>query len=67
MASSQSNLFLPWLLGRKKRDFLIEPKRKFHDWLTSKGIRHTYVETPGAHVWIVWRRNIATFASLLFQ
>jgi enterochelin esterase family protein len=48
-------------------DRLIEPNRKFREWLTSKGIRHTDIETPGAHVWMVWRRNLATFAPLLFQ
>jgi len=25
------------------------------------------VETPGAHTWMVWRRNLAEFAPLLFR
>jgi enterochelin esterase-like enzyme len=37
------------------------------DWLKSKGIEHTGVETPGAHTWMVWRRNLADFAPLLFR
>jgi enterochelin esterase family protein len=48
-------------------DHLIEINRKFRDWLKSKGIQHTDVETRGAHSWMVWRRNLATFAPLLFQ
>jgi enterochelin esterase-like enzyme len=48
-------------------DFLIDLNRKLRDWLTSKGVRHTDVETPGAHTWMVWRRNLAAFAPLLFQ
>jgi enterochelin esterase family protein len=48
-------------------DFLIDMNRKLREWLTSKGVRHTGVETPGAHTWMVWRRNLATFAPLLFQ
>jgi len=48
-------------------DFLIAPNRKFRDWLKSKGIQHTTIETPGAHTWMVWRRNLAEFASLLFR
>jgi len=48
-------------------DRLIEINRKFHDWLKSKGIQHTYIETPGAHTWMIWRRNLVSFASLLFQ
>ncbi len=48
-------------------DRLIDVNRKFRDWLKSKGIEHTDVETPGAHAWMVWRRNLASFALLLFQ
>ncbi|HVH86345.1 MAG TPA: alpha/beta hydrolase-fold protein, partial [Terriglobales bacterium] len=48
-------------------DHLIETNRKIREWLTSKGIKHTDIETPGAHTWMVWRRNLATFAPLLFQ
>jgi enterochelin esterase-like enzyme len=47
-------------------DRLIEGSRKFRDWLKSKEIRHTGIETPGAHTWMVWRRNLAEFAALLF-
>jgi enterochelin esterase-like enzyme len=48
-------------------DRLIEINRKFRDWLKSRDIRHTGVETPGAHTWMVWRRNLAAFAPLLFR
>jgi len=48
-------------------DRLIDANRKFRDWLSSKDIRHTKIETPGAHTWMVWRRNLAAFAPLLFQ
>ncbi len=48
-------------------DRLIAPNRKFREWLTSKGIRHTDIETPGEHTWMVWRRNLSEFAALLFQ
>jgi len=48
-------------------DRLIEINRKFRDWLKAKGIQHTDIETPGAHTWMVWRRNLAAFAPLLFR
>jgi enterochelin esterase family protein len=48
-------------------DHLIDINRKFRDWLKSKGIQHRDIETPGAHTWMVWRRNLVSFASLLFQ
>jgi enterochelin esterase-like enzyme len=48
-------------------DGLINLNRKFREWLKSKGVEHTDIETPGAHTWMVWRRNLANFAPLLFQ
>lgn len=48
-------------------DGLIGPNRNFREWLKSKGINHTDIETPGAHTWMVWRRNLSNFAPLLFR
>jgi enterochelin esterase-like enzyme len=48
-------------------DRLIEPNRKFREWLTSKDVKHVDIETPGMHTWMVWRRNLAALAPLLFQ
>ena len=65
-ANTASQLHLLWIACGTD-DRLIEPNRKFREWLTSKEIRHTDIETPGAHTWMVWRRNLAAFAPLLFQ
>lgn len=48
-------------------DGLIKPNREFIAWLKTKGIEPTAIETPGMHTWMVWRRNLDTFAPLLFQ
>jgi enterochelin esterase-like enzyme len=48
-------------------DHLIAVNRKFRDWLKSKGIEHADIETPGAHSWMVWRRNLVEFTQLLFR
>jgi len=48
-------------------DRLIEINRKFRAWLASKKIQHVSIETPGAHNWLVWRRNLTDFSSLLFR
>jgi enterochelin esterase-like enzyme len=48
-------------------DSLIKTNRQFREWLTSKDVRHTDIETPGAHSWMVWRRNLAEFTPLLFR
>jgi enterochelin esterase family protein len=48
-------------------DHLIDINRSFRKWLASKSIVHVDIETPGAHTWMVWRRNLTDFASLLFR
>lgn len=48
-------------------DGLIKSNREFRQWLTQKGIHHVDIETPGAHVWPVWRRNLTEFAAKLFR
>ena len=63
---ANSQLRLLWIACGTD-DHLIEINRKLRAWLDSKDIHHTDVETPGAHTWMVWRRNLATFAPLLFQ
>jgi enterochelin esterase family protein len=65
-AKANEKLRLLWIACGTD-DRLIEPNRKLREWLTSKGVRHTDIETPGAHTWMVWRRNLAVFTPLLFQ
>jgi len=48
-------------------DHLITINRKFREWLKTKGVEHKDIETPGAHTWMVWRRNLTEFVSLLFR
>jgi putative tributyrin esterase len=35
-------------------DFLIEENRRFHSFLSEKGVAHEYVEGPGVHDWKFW-------------
>jgi enterochelin esterase-like enzyme len=65
-AKSSSRLRLLWIACGVD-DRLIDDNRKLRDWLKSKEVRHTWIETPGAHTWMVWRRNLAELASLLFR
>jgi enterochelin esterase family protein len=48
-------------------DRLIGHNRQFRDWLQSKGVSPRYVETSGSHTMMVWRRNLAELATLLFK
>src|SRR6267143_671435 len=48
-------------------DRLIELNRRLRSWLDAKGVHKVDVETPGAHTWMVWRRNLVAFSGLLFR
>jgi enterochelin esterase-like enzyme len=48
-------------------DRLITLNRNLREWLKTKGVQHVDIETPGMHTWMVWRRNLAEFAGLLFR
>ena len=65
-ANTNSQIRILWIACGTD-DRLITFNRKFRDWLTSKGIKHTDIETPGMHTWMVWRRNLSNFAPLLFR
>ncbi|MGH7485235.1 MAG: alpha/beta hydrolase-fold protein, partial [bacterium] len=65
-SKANAKLRLLWIACGTE-DRLIAPNRKFRDWLKSKDVQFTPIETPGVHSWMVWRRNLAAFAPLLFQ
>ena len=65
-AKVNQQLRLLWI-GIGSDDFLHSPVKLSHETLEKAGIRHVWVETPGAHVWTVWRKYLADFAPRLFQ
>src|SRR6266850_1671114 len=65
-AKVNAQLRLLWIACGTE-DSLINFNRKLREWLTSREVKHTTIETPGAHTWMVWRRNLAAFAPLLFR
>jgi enterochelin esterase-like enzyme len=66
-AKANSQLKLVWIACGVD-DGLNGVNRQFKAWLKSKDIQFTDLEIPGyAHVWPLWRRNVAELAPLLFQ
>ena len=65
-AKANQRLKLLWIACGTE-DRLITANRNLREWLKAKGIQHTDIETPGMHTWMVWRRNLAEFAPLLFR
>jgi enterochelin esterase family protein len=64
--SLNSKLRLLWI-ACGQQDGLIGVNKKLVEWLKSRGIKLTWVETPGGHSFLVWCRYLADFAHLLFQ
>ena len=65
-AKADSQIRLLWVACGTE-DGLIQGNREFKNWLESKNIKFTSIETPGAHTWMVWRRNLTEVAPLLFR
>jgi enterochelin esterase-like enzyme len=65
-ARANQRLHLLWIACGTDDD-LIKVNRSLREWLTTKGVKHADIETPGMHTWMVWRRNLAEFAALLFR
>jgi enterochelin esterase family protein len=65
-AKANQQLHLLWI-ACGTGDRLITLNRNLREWLKTKGVKATAIETPGMHTWMVWRRNLAEFAGLLFR
>jgi enterochelin esterase-like enzyme len=65
-AKANEQIRLLWIACGTE-DRLITANRNLREWLKTKGIQHTDIETTGKHTWMVWRRNLAEFAPLLFR
>jgi enterochelin esterase-like enzyme len=65
-AKANAQLHVLWIACGTE-DRLIGVNRKLREWLKNKGVKDTEIETPGSHTWMVWRRNLAEFAQLLFR
>ncbi|GAB1450403.1 alpha/beta hydrolase-fold protein [Draconibacterium sp.] len=66
MAQKNNGYKLYWI-GIGKTDFLIKPGEEFRKKLDDLGMKYTYVETDGGHIWKNWRIYLSEFAPLLFK
>jgi enterochelin esterase family protein len=65
-AADAKRLKLLWIACGTE-DGLIDANRQVRAFLTERGVSHEAIETPGAHTWLVWRRNLAEFTPKLFR
>jgi enterochelin esterase family protein len=61
-----AQLKLLWV-GVGRDDFLYAENVRFRDWLRSKNVDFEWVETAGAHTWMIWRRYLTDFLPRLFR
>jgi enterochelin esterase family protein len=66
-AAVNAKLGLLWIGVGQSDPLATAGLRKLDTDLTRDGIKHTYLETEGAHDYAVWRWCLVQFAPLLFQ
>ncbi len=59
------SLALLWI-GCGTEDGLFAPNTSFSQYLTARGVKHSFRATDGAHTWIVWRTYLLEVAPQLF-
>jgi len=65
-AATNAQLRLLWL-ACGEQDGLLGINQKLDAWLTTKGVRHSWTQIPGAHSFRTWRPLLVQFTSLLFR
>lgn len=65
-AAANARLKLLWIACGTE-DSAMAGARGTHEALQKAGIRHTFVESEGAHHWRVWRRYLRDLSPLLFK
>jgi enterochelin esterase family protein len=57
---------LYWI-GMGKTDFLYKSGVEYRERLDKIGMKYTYVESEGGHIWRNWRVYLSEFTPLLFK
>ena len=65
-AKANKQIDLLWIACGKE-DTAMKGAKTLHSALEQAGIKHTFLETDGAHHWRVWRRYLRDLAPLLFK
>lgn len=66
-AALNRQLKLLWFACGTEDPSHLKPCQELSAALRAKNVRHEFVETPGAHVWPLWRTYLADFVPKLFQ
>ncbi|QIA07663.1 esterase [Draconibacterium halophilum] len=67
LKKQMDNGFKLYWIGIGKTDFLYNANKEYRAKLDSMGMKYTYMETDGGHIWRNWRIYLSEFAPLLFK
>ncbi|GET33858.1 hypothetical protein PbJCM13498_27210 [Prolixibacter bellariivorans] len=67
LKAQMDNGYKLYWIGIGKSDFLYKAVADYRAELDKMGMKYTYVETDGGHIWKNWRIYISDFAPLLFK
>jgi enterochelin esterase family protein len=67
LEAQMKNGYKLYWIGIGKVDFLYKNVTDYRAKLDGMGMKYTYVETEGGHIWTNWRVYLSQFAQLLFK
>ncbi len=63
----KNNGYKLYWIGMGKTDFLYKSGEEYRKRLDDMGMKYTYVESEGGHIWKNWRVYLSEFSPLLFK
>lgn len=67
LKTQMENGYKLYWIGMGKTDFLYDSGKEYRAKLDSMGMKYTYRESEGGHIWRNWRIYLSEFVSLLFK
>lgn len=67
LKKQMENGYKLYWIGIGKEDFLYKANQEYLQKLDNMGMKYTYMETDGGHIWRNWRVYLSVYAPLLFK
>lgn len=67
LKKQMENGYKLYWIGIGKEDFLYKANQEYLQKLDNMGMKYTYMETDGGHIWKNWRVYLSVYAPLLFK
>ena len=67
LKTQMDNGYKLYWMGIGKTDFLYDANKEYRQKLDSMGMKYSYMETDGGHIWRNWRVYLSEFLPLLFK